>query len=221
MLSDQVFYALASLYAFEYTAEPRFIDRTEQCLDYAIRHLWDEERGGFNDTVAEESAIGPMSIPSQPIQDSPTPGENAVAALALQRYYLFTGEQRYQEMAERTLERFAGSAADFGTFAGTFGLAVSQLIREPLHILVLGDTSSELWQTACRGKYPMELLQTVDPDEQDRIPEIAKAAVHSLSDDDLPVVLVCTATSCSPPVRNPDELKSRFEELRDRGSTRQ
>lgn len=215
LLGDQVFYTLASLYAYEYNGNTKYLEHARACLDYAIEHLWNDKTGGFNDKVIDNDEIGALGISSQPIQDSPTPGENAVAALALQRFYLLTEDEQYQENAEATLRRFAGSIGQYGTFASTFGLATAQLIQQPLHILVVGDTTSELWQTALTEIYPAEVLQLVDPDREENIPEIARSAIQNVSSDQLPVALVCTATSCTTPIQDSAELGKRLEKLRE------
>lgn len=214
LLSDQVFFALALFYAFEYSGKDRFLTHARDCLDYAIHNLWNTDFGGFDDKVTNQNETGPMSIPAQPIQDSPTPGENAIAALALQRYYLFTGDEIYHRRAEQTIERFAGSAAKLGVFGGTFGLAVSQLIREPLHILVIGSTDSDLWRNAYRAKYPWEVLQHVDPKKMESLPEIARKTAENLEHDHPPAAIICTATSCTKPAYNSKEFITRLSELR-------
>lgn len=214
LLSDQAFYALSSLYAYEYTGNSIYLSHAQKCLDYSLQQLWDEETGGFNDKVIQEGEIGALEIPSQPIQDSPTPGENAIAALALQRFYLLTEDQQYQEKAEATLRRFAGSIGQYSTFASTFGLATAQLIQQPLHILVIGDLESELWKTALTEKYQLEILQIIDPKQTENIPEIAQPRVKNISSDQLPVALVCTATSCTTPIQDSAELIKRLKELR-------
>ncbi|MCF7805669.1 MAG: thioredoxin domain-containing protein [Candidatus Marinimicrobia bacterium] len=218
LLGDQVFYAKASLLAYELTGETGYLERAQQCLDYALEHLWNEEAGGFYDTATGNGdTLGFLDIRSQPIQDSPTPAENSIAALALQRYYLLSDNVHYHEKAEVTLKRFAESASRYGTFASTFGLAVSQVIREPLHILVIGDGESELWETAKREKYPLEVLQRVsDAEENEYIPEVAASAVRNL-DSGKPVALICTATSCTAPISDVEEFRERLDEARSGG----
>jgi len=215
LLSDQVFYAKASLFAYEITGENRHLGRAQQSMDYALHHLWNDSDGGFYDNVTQdEEGLGFMDIRSQPVQDSPTPGENAIAAFALQRYSLLTGEKPYREKAEQTLERFAGSVGRFGIFASTYGLAAAQIIYEPLHILVVGSAESALWKAAKKAKYPMEVLQRIAPGEsQENVPEVAKSAVRSLETDG-EVALICTATSCTAPFKDVNKLRKRLGEVR-------
>ncbi|MBS1271323.1 MAG: Thiol:disulfide interchange protein DsbD [Candidatus Marinimicrobia bacterium] len=215
LLGDQVFYAKAALFAYEMTGKNQYLHRAKQSLDYALKHLWNTEEGGFFDTAKPDGdTIGFLDIRSQPIQDSPTPGENAVAALALQRYYLLTGEEQYHDKAEATLSRFAGSVGRYGTFASAFGLASAQIIQEPLHILVIGDEDSALWNAAKRAKYPMEVLQRIAPDDSyENVPEVAKSAVKNLQTDGA-VALICSAMSCTQPIKNVNEFRNRLSDVR-------
>ena len=217
LLGDQVFYAKASLSAYEMTGESQFLNRAKQCLDYALEHLWNAEDGGFFDTAARDGdTLGFLDIRSQPIQDSPTPGENAIAALALQRYYLLSGEEQYHDKAEATLNRFAGSAGRYGTFASTFALATAQIMREPLHILVIGEEDSALWSAAKKAKYPMEVLQRIAPDDSyEHVPEVAKPAVKNLQIKDT-VALICTASSCTQPINDVNTFREHLGEVRNR-----
>jgi len=52
------------------------------------------------------------------------------AALALLRLHALSGETRLHELAQRTLEVFAGVAGQFGVSAGTYALASAWMARE-------------------------------------------------------------------------------------------
>src|SRR2546428_13536331 len=67
--------------------------------------------------------MGGLDVRRKPVQDSPTPGPNAIAAIALDRLYGYTGKTLYRERAEQTLETFAGIAPQYGLFGATYGLA--------------------------------------------------------------------------------------------------
>lgn len=214
-LGDHAFYARASLSAFELTGESTYLRRAEKVMDKAYEMLWNEERGGFYDTPAAEDGHGFLKIPSQPIQDSPTPGENAVAALVLQRLFLLSENEKYREVAEKTLERFAGTVGQYGTFSSTYGLAVAQILKAPLHILVIGDGESELWNAALKARYPLEIIQRYSKDDDfDRMPQVAQSVVENMTLESVPVALICTATSCTQPIYDINALRERLAELR-------
>ena len=94
-------------------------------MDYALKHFWDPKQGGFFDVAHGENFVEILFHPRKEVQDAPLPGPNAVAALALDRLFTLTGEERYQEKAGQTLAAFAGSAPRLGTFAATHARAVA------------------------------------------------------------------------------------------------
>jgi hypothetical protein len=214
-LGDHVFYARASLSAFERTGDRTHLRRAQQVMDKAYEMLWNEEQGGFYDTPPAENSHGFLSIPSQPIQDSPTPGENAVAALVLQRLFFLSDNEKYQNLAEKTLERFAGTVGQYGTFSATFGLAVAQVLKEPLHILVIADEESELWNAALKARYPLEIIQRYSKnDDFETMPKVAQSVIENMTLEGVSVALICTATSCTQPIYDKNVLRERLAELR-------
>ena len=82
--------------------------------------------------------MGGMDVRRKPLQDSPTPAGNSVAAIALSRLYGFTGKKLYRERAQATLEAFAGVASKFGMFAASYGLAAVLHARGALQVIVTG-----------------------------------------------------------------------------------
>ncbi|MBD3275929.1 MAG: DUF255 domain-containing protein [Candidatus Marinimicrobia bacterium] len=214
-LGDHVFFARASLSAFELTGDRTHLHRAEQVMDTAYEMLWNNEQGGFYDTPPAENGHGFLKIPSQPIQDSPTPGENAVAALVLQRLYLLSENEKYRDLAEKTLERFAGTVGQYGTFSSTFGLAVAQILKEPLHILVIDDGKSDLWNAALKARYPLEIIQRYSRDDEiESMPKVAQSVIENMTLDNVPVALICTANSCTQPIYDINALRERLAELR-------
>ncbi len=214
-LSDHVFYSKASVEAFELTGNQTYLSRAEQVMNFSYQTFWNHEKGGFFDTPPSEDGHGFLNIQSQPIQDSPTPGENAIAAFVLQRLYLLTEDEQYQNLAEQTLERFAGTVGQYGTFAATFALAVAQVLKQPLHILVIGDADSPLWKAALKARYPLEVLQRYSKDDDfDQMPQVAQSVVESMTLESTPVALICTANSCTQPIFDVNELRNRLAELR-------
>ena len=85
-------------------------------MDLAIARYGDAEGGGFFDRPSDAAPMGGLDVRRKPFQDSPTPGANSVAAIALIRLHAFTGDERYHNFAQKTLEAFAGIAPQYGLF---------------------------------------------------------------------------------------------------------
>jgi len=90
-------------------------------MDLAIARYGDAEGGGCFDRPSDAAPMGGLDVRRKPFQDSPTPGANSVAAIALVRMHAFTGDDRYHAFAQKTFEAFAGIAPQYGLFAASYG----------------------------------------------------------------------------------------------------
>ena len=102
--------------------------------------------------LPKAKSLGVLSTRRKPLQDSPTPAGNPMAAIALLRLHHYTGDGGYRDKAEQTLETFAGVAEQFGIFAATYGIAVLHLLENPVQVVVV-DGSANLMK-----RHPHSLL---------------------------------------------------------------
>ncbi|HEY4878839.1 MAG TPA: thioredoxin domain-containing protein, partial [Candidatus Acidoferrales bacterium] len=137
-LDDQIFMVVALLDAYEATLDQRYFEIAERAMRLAVERYGDPEGGGFFDRAKDAAPMGGMEIRRKPLQDSPTPGANSVAVIALDRLYGLTGEKLYRDWAEKTLEAFVGLVPQYGLFAATYGLAALLHARHSLQVVVLG-----------------------------------------------------------------------------------
>ena len=99
------------------------------------------KRGGFFDRSSDAPPMGGLDVRRKPFQDSPTPGANSVAAIALIRMHAFTNDAKYQQWAQKTLEAFAGIAPQYGMFAATYGLAATLFAHHPAQVVIVGPAN--------------------------------------------------------------------------------
>jgi uncharacterized protein len=212
-LDDQVFAAAALLDAYEATIDRRYLDIAERTLRLAVERFGDPEAGGFFDRAKDATPLGGLEIRRKPIQDSPTPSANSVAAIVLDRLYGFTGEKLYRDWAGKTLEAFAGLVPQFGIFAGTFGLAALLHLRGVLQGVVLGakgDPRASALERAANEvyRYGKSVLR-VTPEQivsASLAPSLRQTLPHL--DPRVPQALVCVESVCYPPVTEPGTLRS-------------
>ena len=201
-LDDYVSIAMACLAAHEATGDPRWTREGKRLLDVAIARFEDRERGGFFDVEAPPEGAGPEHPPrKRGFGDAPYPGSTPLAALSLIRYAAATGEESYRATARRALESFAGSLSIYGHSAGTFGVALRELLSPPPHVVIVGDPRSEkteaLRRAALATHRPGRVVTLHAPDARPPYPPAADGA---------PVAYVCAGTSCAPPARDPQAL---------------
>ena len=214
-LDDQVFSVLALLDAYEATLEPRYFAVAQKTLDLAISRYGDARNGGFFDRPCDAAPIGGLEVRRKPFQDSPTPGANSVAAIALIRMHAFTGDERYRDFAQKTLEAFAGVAPQYGLFAATYGLAATLFARHPIQVLIPGnsdDPVAQALEAAAHRVYRFgKSVLRVTPGVP--LAALAGALKQTLPHlpADKPLAIVCSGQTCLPPTSDPAELTTFLE----------
>src|SRR3954451_1734544 len=139
MLEDYAFTALACLDAYETTADLTYFKFGKAMIDEMMTRFSDATSGGFFDRepASDGNNLGVLSTRRKPLQDSPTPAGNPMAAIALLRLHHLTGQASYRDKAEETLETFAGVAEQFGIFGATFGIAMIHFLESPVQVVVI------------------------------------------------------------------------------------
>ncbi len=209
-LDDQVFGVLAVLDAYEATLEPRYFAAAQKTMDLAIARYADAEGGGFFDRPSDAAPMGGLDVRRKPFQDSPTPGANSIAAIALIRLHAFSGDERYYAFAQKTLEAFAGIAPQYGMFAATYGLAATLFARHPLQVVISGradDPAARALEAAAHGVYRFgKSVLRVTPET----PQLHLAGALKDTLPHLPasraMAVVCAGQTCLPPTSDPAQL---------------
>ena len=217
-LDDQIFAGVALLDAYEATLDQKYFDAAKRAEDFALAGFYDKEGGGFFDRAASAAPMGGLEVRRKPFQDSPTPGANSVAAVLLDRLYGYTGENRYREAAEATLEAFAGVAPQLGMHASSYGLALLLYSRQPFEIVITGmegDPQAVALEQAANSVYRFgKAVLRVTPERMASSGVLAPALAETLPHlrADVAQALVCVGTSCRPPVTDAAALMAMLSE---------
>ncbi len=154
--------------------------------------------------------MGGLDVRRKPFQDSPTPGTNSMAAIALIRLQSFSGDEIYRVTAEKTLEAFAGIAPRYGMFASSYGLAATLFAHHPLQIVITGaadDWVAQSLELAAHRVFRFgKAVLRVTPGAQ--LAALAGALKETLPHlpADKPVAIVCAGQSCLPPATDATQL---------------
>jgi uncharacterized protein len=119
LLAGQVAMADACLDAHEATGLAPYLMMAEELMHYAVRVLWDDERGAFRDRSTDpgEPAIGLLAEPLYPFAG------NCAAATVLRRLAAESGDHAFATYADRGLASMAPLAASQGLLAAHYLLA--------------------------------------------------------------------------------------------------
>jgi uncharacterized protein len=222
LLDDYAATALACLDAYEATADLSYFKFARAIGDAMIARFFDAVSGGFFDAepVAEGKSLGVLSTRRKPVQDSPTPAGNPMAAIALLRLHHYTGEAAYRDKAERTLETFAGVAEQFGIFAATYGIAVVHLLENPVQVVVIADHGSDATakglaavaatafgfnKSVLRLSTNQAVAENLPPTLASTIPNLPQLSLGGS------FAVLCSGFACQPPVTDAAELQRALE----------
>jgi uncharacterized protein YyaL (SSP411 family) len=197
------------------SGEMRYYYAAVKLADAMIAKFYDRTAGAFFDTASGADGaipLGALTARRKPLQDSPTPAGNPTAAAALLRLEELGGRKEYREIAEDSLESFAGIVEHFGLYAGSYGLALEQLLVDPMQVVIVGGgpEADELEALAMArfainktvirlapeklvgGGLPEALAETVL-----QVPKLEGKAAWAL---------VCRGRTCMPPVADSEAL---------------
>ena len=214
VLDDYALLVHACLDAWERTLELRYYQAAELVAARMQRDFYDATGGGFFDTAADPKAIGALSARRKPLQDTPTPAGNPTAAAALLRLEALNGDAKLREVAEDTLEAFAGVVEHFGIYAGSYGLALERLLTPPQQVVIVGeDDLADALEAAAREGYSVNKTVLRVPATNLRegaVPPILKETLTKLPQlqEKASFAVVCQGTHCLPPVHTVAELQS-------------
>jgi uncharacterized protein len=209
-LDDQIFGVLALLEAYETTLESRYFEVAKTTMDLAIARYSDADGGGFFDRPSDAAPMGGLNVRRKPFQDSPTPGTNSMAAIALMRLHSFSGDEIYRVTAQKTLEAFAGIVSRYGLFASTYGLAATLFARHPLQIVITGaadDWVAQSLELAAHRvfRFGKAVLRVTPVTKLAALAGALKETLPHLPVDK-PVAIVCAGQSCWPPATDAAQL---------------
>jgi uncharacterized protein len=208
VLEDYAFVAAAALDAWEVTGEVAYYATAKEIGDAMLARFYDAVGGGFFDTEKDADAIGALSARRKPLQDSPTPAGNAVAAAVLLRLAALTGDAVYETRAQETLETFAGVVEHFGLYAASYGLALRRAVAGSVQVCVIGDDdAAEVLAAIAMAKYAVnKSVIRLRREQLDRLPPALAETLPHLPVSEGSVAVVCRGNTCLPPVENAGEL---------------
>jgi uncharacterized protein YyaL (SSP411 family) len=222
LLEDYAATVVACLDAYEATADLSYFRFAQAIADAMIAKFFDPVSGGFFDREPslDGKSLGVLATRRKPLQDSPTPAGNPMAAIALLRLHHYTGEAGYRDKAEQTLEAFAGVVEQFGIFAATYGIAVVHWLENPVQVVVVSESQADdsdsalaavageafaFTKTTLRLAASQAVAQNLPPALAATIPHLPELKSGE------PFAVVCSGFACQPSVRDAANLRRVLE----------
>ena len=202
------------------TGQMRYYQAAVKIADAMIAKFYDRTAGAFFDTAANADGavpLGALTARRKPLQDSPTPAGNPTAASALLRLEELSGRKEYREIAEDTLESFAGIVEHFGLYAGSYGLAAERLLLDPIQVVIVGNgAEADQLEALATARYAVNktvIRLSAEAIAAGALPDALAETVGQVpKPEDKPAwALVCRGRTCMPPVWDPEGLLKAME----------
>jgi uncharacterized protein YyaL (SSP411 family) len=213
VLDDYAFLVHACLDAWQATASRRYYDAAAEIGAAMVARFYDRVGGGFFDMEPSEGKpIGAMFARRKPLQDAPTPAGNPSAADALLRLEALSGKVDYRDLAEDTLENFAGVVEHFGLYAGSYGLALERFLLPAVQVVVIGsDAEAKTLAAMATARYAVNksvlrlrrdqvTAETLPPALAETLPMLPQLSMSQS------FAVVCRGATCLPPVTDAEDL---------------
>lgn len=167
-----------------------------QLAEVLLKHFEDPQAGGFYFTADDAERLIHRT---KSFADEATPAGNGIAAAALHRLGLITGESRYLQAAERTLRAAWDSMVAYPTGHAALLNALEDILTPPQISVIRGAaTEIESWQRELDKHYAPRRIVLGIPADATELPT-ALADKKPLSTT---VGYVCRGTVCSEPLKS-------------------
>lgn len=199
LLTDQANMANCLIDAYQLTGDNRYLEISQELVEFMVKNFIDEGGGGFFDTAEASNATGALQERVKNIE------VNAVASDVLMKLYFLIGDERYKKLARSTILAFYGQLKNYSFLASRFGLTIDRFLNYPLQITVVGSLDDErtkaLAQEGLKFYEPGKIVEMLDPNRDKPTIEKRKYPIA-----DVPTAYVCIGTRCMEPVKKADML---------------
>jgi uncharacterized protein YyaL (SSP411 family) len=198
-LDDHAFLLDALIALMQAQFRPDDLEFARTLADAMLERFEDSDAGGFFFTSHDHEQLIQRT---KPAHDNATPGGNAVATFALQRFGHLLGETRYLRAAQRTLQLLWPQLQAHPSALATMLMALEEHLQPPTSVVLRGPESAmAAWQLQLRRRLRPNVIALAIPNGVNRLPP---TLVHP--DSAQVNAWVCRGVNCLPPLDDPARL---------------
>jgi uncharacterized protein YyaL (SSP411 family) len=214
LLDDQVQVAAAALDAYELTGQRSWLEWSTALMERVWRDYLDLEEGGLFDAPRDQSGEGLLPAQAKPVQDTPTPSPNGVAALTAARLGHHLDSTPWKDRHVALVKVFAGRAAELGLYGATFLLAMTWALAPVTHLVIVGEgeEADAMHRRALATFIPRKIVQRLQSPSS--LPPFLPSYLRVMVDGTAPRAYVCRGDTCLAPASNDAEWEGRLRELK-------
>ena len=208
-LEDYAFFIEGLVTLYETTGEFRWLNEALSLTDRMVAEFWDEENGGFFFTGnSHENLI----VRSKDYFDNATPSGNSVAAGALLRLAVLSGNERYRNLAIAVFREAADSTRRYPSGFGYLLSGIDFLLSTPKEIAIVARETPdmqplllEVWRAYLPNKVVAPSL-IADTSCSSKLPLLENRPLQ----DGRATAYVCENYTCKQPVTDRSELAAQL-----------
>jgi uncharacterized protein YyaL (SSP411 family) len=204
-LEDYAALILGLLELYQTDFNDRWYSSALELADEMIECFSDSE-GGFFDTPSDGEAL---ILRPKDLQDNATPSGNALACEALFKLAAFTGNSKYHNLAETSLNLVAEAVVRYPTMFGRWLSAAGFGLGNGKQVAILGESGNKNIESLIniiRAEYRPDMVVAASPypPSQEAPPLLDNRPLLNGKT----AVYVCEGFVCNQPVTSPGELEN-------------
>ena len=182
-----------------------YVDEAQELAQQMIERFWDRDSEVFYDTSMEHTRL---LLRPRDVLDNAVPSGGAVAAMAMLRLSVFTGDHSYSAKAEASMRSVLPYLEQAPTAVTSWLSAVDFLTAKRQETVVMGalddPVARDLMREVNRQYSPNMILSgsSMEPDQNEKAPLLQGRALVNGK----PTVFVCENYVCNLPVTSVAEL---------------
>lgn len=202
---DYAFYADGLISLYESTFDLRWLQAAQGLMTTLLGHFWDEKGGFFSTADFHESLV----VRPKDLYDNATPSANSVAAEALLRLYLLTGESEYEKYAVEAMRPLLDVMGKAPAAFGRVLCALDFYLGSPSEVALVGELGSAGMKEMLRsvwGVYvPNKVVAAREAGDEEAVRLVPLLADRPQVKDKA-TAYVCRNYVCEAPTTDPGEV---------------
>ncbi len=208
---DDYSYVISGLVTlYETTGRPGRLEEAVRLADKMVEEFWDEDGGGFfyNGRSGEQ-----LIVRNKDYFDNATPSGNSVAAEALLRLSVLTGNEGYRRKAVNVLRLVRDAVERYPSAFGYALGAVDFYLSTPREIVIVSGGDDEQTRALKRqvwGRYLPNKVVALTSGDDAAAAELVPLLRERRAIEGRATAYVCEQYVCSAPTTDPEELRAQL-----------
>ncbi|MEO5894425.1 MAG: thioredoxin domain-containing protein [Vicinamibacterales bacterium] len=189
---------------FQATGSPKWLEWAIELQKRQDELFWDAIDGAWFSTTGEDRTV---LLRLKEDYDGAEPAASSVAALNVLTLARLTGDDRYRDMAERTLARYGTRVGAAARVVPMMLCALSTWHAPTMQVVVVGGQAQALRAEIASHFLPFAVHIPIDPDRAQEALRNLLPFVDGMKADDGDTAYVCRDFTCHQPVGSPEALR--------------